>query len=473
MDKRNFAALALFGFAAAALSAQVNIAQDAVAAYALGFAAADQAISSGEAGAYGYERNGYSLAGNVQLKASLEPGYDIVVKLAARGRTGSPYLELQLPPSSAATGSLSLDSVYGRINVWGERKLAFPVELYLWAGKYSVAASNPAKLSRWGTEAALGMLKLPSVPNAGLEMVKVSTDPDQISDFGFATLNVQAHSGGAYDQALPRLYDTDGSMSAHGKAMIGEYAPQLYASARLTNYVLPFAYLSAEAVYTLNGAGIYSGNSFGLAAQFNIPLKSPVLFLPVGLDFGFYEKNVDILSGSIGTALADNTTDFRASWKAGLAAGLRYTVLFQTAAEITLAGSWSHIGHIYRDPIDLFGCSLDAKYTLGDFFVGAGALAGTLADVTWKTKAGVSTMFDDYARTFKPLENYGLEAYGGLNLGEKASIVVGVNKNRGLALGYAIEAVKDGQMKYRQSGSAASDGRYETFAFYLKTTVKM
>jgi len=474
MKTRAIALAAGLGIFLSAAQAQMSVSGDVTGFGSYGIAGPAQAMDSVESGVYATEKNGYYTNANLAFKASLDSLYDVVVKVYARGRTGSPYRELQLATAASSTMGLTLDQAYGRMNILDGLRIAAPVDLFATVGKFPAATMGFGRVGRYGLEAPLGMLKLSSQVNAGIEIEKDFLDGAQYTDAGFATLILQVVANLLSDEAVQRLYDTDGSMSSHGKVVLGEDAPQFFASLKLANYVLPFGILSAEGAYTLNGASIYSGHSFGLSAGLLIPLGDQGYFLPLGLGGAYYQKNIDPLGASTGTGLLDATVDFRDSFRAGFGLGFRYTVPFETEAEASLGASFSQVGHIYRDPLRLFGLSLDVRYGwAGRWYLGGGVILPTLTEAHWATRADVSSLYDDYHHVWKPLENLGYEAYVGITIGLKSNLSLGVNNNRGLAMNYGLESLRDGEMKYLQSGSGSADGRYETFGVFLKTSYRM
>jgi hypothetical protein len=446
--------------------------------YSYGIATDDQLYGvTTEPGFFTDKKNAYSLGSNLQFKTTVD-GNEFTMKVTTKGRTGSPYEDLQLAPASAQAFALTLDTLYGRFPVLGTG-LSLPLELYLSAGKYLSSAAMPGKVTRYGLDAAPAMVKTGGLANAGLEISKTITDESQISDLGFAVVSGQFVSSAFFDEGVSVLYDTDGSMSVHGRVVNGQYAPQFFAQLRGTNVVLPFGLLSAEAVWALNGAGINSGNSAGASALLSLPFMEGKFTVPIGLSGAYYEKNIDALGASASTTTDTvngdlRTTDFRQTIRAGLGLGARYAVPYQMEAELSLGGSYAHIEHIYRAPLDIFGASLDGKLTLNSaYFIGAGGVLGTLQDLVWQNRADVPAGTVDYSHAFAIARNYGWEAYLGVNIGLKGSVVLGVNNNKGLAMNYGLESMKEGEMKYRQPGTTAAEALYETFGVYLKATVKM
>ncbi len=465
VKRKAFFYIMLIAFSIAAYS-QASISEDISAFYAFGIAEPDQAIS-GIVGTYEFLKNGFYVDTNITAKINVAYVYDIAIKLKARKRVGSPYGELQLTFAAPQDFGVSLDSAYGKIDVLNGLKLDSPVDLFLTAGKFEVKASNFQKVSLYGIESALNMLKLKTDLNLGAEAAITFSTREQLFETTYSDLVLQVITGGLLDESIERLYDTDGSMSSHGLPVIGEYDWRLFSSLKLSNYVLPFGVFSAEGIYTYNGAGIYSGHSFGASTLLDITIIPELLSIPVGAGFAFYDKNIDTLAGEV-------WADFRNTIRAGAGLGARFDIPFTVSAALNFGGSFTYINHIYREPISIFGLCVDGKCTAFDsFFIGAGVVLGTLTDVVWQTRSDVSSMYDDYRHTFTLPQNLGFEAYTGINIGTKCSITMGVNNNKGLSMNYALESVKDGEYKYRQKDTAAADGLYETFSVYLKTTLKM
>jgi hypothetical protein len=452
----------LIAFSMSAYS-QASVSEDISAFYAFGIAEPDQVISGVGLGTYEFLKNGFYVDTNITTKINVAYIYDIAIKLKARSRVGSPYGELQLTYAAPQAFTVSVDSAYGRIDVLNGLKLDSPIDLFLTAGKFEVKASNFQKVSLYGIESALNMLKFKSDLNIGLETGMTFSTMEQLFETTYSNLVLQVVAGGFLDESIERLYDTDGSMSSHGQPVIGEYDWRLFSSLKLANYVLPFGVISAEGIYTYNGAGIYSGHSFGASALLNLTIVPELLSVPIGAGFAFYDKNIDALAGDV-------WIDFRNTIRAGAGLGARFDIPFTVSAALNFGGSFTYINHIYREPISIFGLCVDGKCTAFDsFFIGAGAVLGTLTDVVWQTRSDVSSMYDDFRYTFSPLQNFGYEVYTGINFGTKCSITMGMNNNKGLAMNYTLESFKDGEIKYRQKDAEL----YETFSVYLKTTLKM
>jgi hypothetical protein len=101
------------------------------------------------------------------------------------------------------------------------------------------------------------------------------------------------------------------------------------------------------------------------------------------------------------------------------------------------------------------------------YFLGGGFIAGILSELEWKTKEGVNSSADNFTHVFTFKENMGWEVFAGLQF-NKSKFVLGYNNNRGLAMNYGIEAIKESQYKYRQSGSTSADGLLERGGAFVK-----
>jgi hypothetical protein len=280
------------------------------------------------------------------------------------------------------------------------------------------------------------------------------------------------------DEELNELYDTDGSVASKGDPVPDTYSFPLHAALGLDKLALPFGELSAELVYAMNAEHIYSGQSFGADARLDIPLAG-ILTVPVGLGVSFHEKNIDVLAG---TAVEKgwgglypyegDTTGFRGALRIGAGTGVKADLANSgLKAALNLGFSFSQVGHIYRDTLNIPALAVDGRVTYQErYFLGFGVLAGTLSDVEWKTKSDADPAKDNFSHTFKVAENIGWEIFAGLQFG-KSKFLLGYNNNKGLAMNYGVEAPKDGQYKYRQSGSDVTDGLLERGGMFIKCVV--
>ncbi len=446
---------------------QTTVSGDLTGAYSFGLAAEDQSVSSGEVAMYDARQNGYYTAADLIIDSKVSRNFGMYMKLRALSRPGSPYQSLQSLSATPSAFSVAIDSVYGKINAFDSLRIESPVDLFFKAGKYSPASSNYQTVTKYGIESALNMIKIGNNLNVGLEAALQNNSPWRTH-----TLVLQLATNTAFNEFLPRLYDVDGSMSRHGKEVLGEYAPQLFASLKLENYKLALGTLSAECDYALNGADIYSGTSAGAAAKLTTTVIPSVLAVPFGIGAAYYEKNIDTLGATAGATSANSSIDFRNTVRAGFGTGFIYETFFRSIVQVNLGASYTRVEHIYRDPVSFVGLALDGRFTYHyNYYVGAGCIAGTLTDVKWKTKSSVTSMYDDYSKTFTLKNNFGYEVYAGVTLDPKCNIMVGYNNNKGLAMNYALESMKDGQIKYRQKNTAADDRLYEAGGIYLKAVM--
>ncbi len=468
---------------------QATFFQDACAFYSYGIAGVDQIMApTGEPGIFREQENGYNVNTGFGFKANVAYVYDLYVKLIARSRMGSPYQELQLTPASYDSFSLSVDSLYGKIDIFNGLKLNLPIGLYLTAGKFQAAAANYGKVSLYGMDSALNMIKLKTDVNVGLDVSYTFGVLEQMLETTYSSITLQAYTGGRFDDMIQRLYDTNG-VNDHGNVVPASFDWQIFAALKLNSLVLPFGTLSAEADYMYNGAGIYSGNSFGASVLLTptlvkprevsedsyetpTPMSQAMLTLPVGLGFAFYDKNIDALAGNVSPDVGLGTIDFRNTIRAAASVGARFLIEYVAAADLTLSGTYTLVNHFWRSPISIFGASADAKFTWQEkYFIGGGVIFGTLTDVTWQSTADAPSA-EDYLHTFTLPQNMGWEAYLGITIG-KAVITAGVNNNKGLSMNYGLESLKDGEMKYRQPGTTDDQKLWETFGIFLKATLKI
>jgi hypothetical protein len=435
--------------------------------YTLGNASEeDQAIGSGKGnGVYEEQRNGFYTNANIYVRYKPAEFLEGYVKLASTHRPGSLYMPLQLEYYGQSDFSPALDTIYGKAGVFKALGLDLPVELNLKAGKYKTEASYFGKVSRYETESVLYMLKTATTYNYEMEALytgSFNNAPFRVT--GAFTTNYR------FDEATARLYDLDGSVSDHGSPVVSEYAPQLYGSLKLHDFALGSGNLQGEALYALNGADIYSGNSVG--ADFCYTLKLSDLFsVPIGLAAGYYEKNIDVLSDTASTASDRRTTDFRDTFALGLAAGVRYNAA-PIAVDGNLGFSFHSIEHIYREPLTILSASFDVQCVFSDrYFLGGGLMLGALSETTWKTKDGVSEKTNGgkvFEHTFSPAENIGYEVYAGLKLLKNSRFVIGFNQNKGIAMNYSLESKEEGQIKYKQMGTDSTSEKYEVSGLYFK-----
>jgi len=436
--------------------------------YTLGNASKDQMLGTGTGpGAYEEQKNGYFLETNlyVLLKpVSFLEGY---FKLYAIARPGSFYVPLSLESKTEQNFGFSLDRMYVKVSVFDALDLSLPVELYLKTGKYKGEASRYHVISKSGLENILFRMETVSTYNYEVEAAYKPLN----NDF---TISANFLSNYRFDEAIPRLYDNDGGVSDHGMPVLGEYAPQFIASLRFKDVDLADSRLNAEVIYSQNIADIYSGHSVGVDAGYSVPIKGTMgntLSIPLGLGFVWHEKNIDLLSRTASYEQGKETISFRNTLSAALAVGARFKT-GNIGLDGNLAGIFTHIEHIYRDPLQVISAALEVQLTFLDrYFLGGGFVAGTLADTRWKTKDDPKYGPLDgggFDRTFSFADNFGYEVYGGINLWNNCRFVIGFNQNKGIAMNYNLENKPEGQMKYRLAGSELSDPQYEAGGFYLK-----
>ena len=448
----------------------VTITGDLTTIYTLGNAADDQRIDDPQAiGAFfnsqtdGTRKNGYYTAAN--LYAALRPvdwieGY---FKIFAVHRPGSFYMPLQMENMSKKDFAVELDSVYGRASVMRALDIAVPFDLYLKAGKFRSAPNQYGIISRYRTEQVLYMLNTKN--DFTYELGAVIEAPVNLGFF--------AATNYLFNQSVQRLYDEDGAIR-HGSDVLNEFAPQFLLGLRIEDFAPADSMtMSAEAVYGQNVSNIYSGNAIGASARLEFTVNDSIS-IPIGLQFAFYEKNIDLLGQA---ALTPKTTspelgggstiDFRDTLAVALGAGIRYN-RNTLNVQGNIAGSFNSIGHYYRDDLSIVQLSFDTQLTYaGRYFIGGGLLLGSLTGAEWQTREGV--LEEDYYHQFNPSENIGFEIYGGLNLGNNSRFVLGFNKNKGISINNMLEARHDGQMKYKQEDSSwSTDQLLETGGLYVK-----
>jgi hypothetical protein len=453
-----------------------TVSGDLTTIYTLGNADATQLLDATPGGYYGSpsnrqdgaKKNGFYTAASLSASFKPEQWLDGYFRFLSTSRPGSFYLPLQMESYGAESFALALDSVYGKANVFSALTTSeLPADLYVKAGKYKAEASNYGSVSKYGAEAILDMLETGNDFN--YEIGGVLNLGDRRVSAGFVTNYL-------FNEAVQRYYDEDGGVT-HGIAVVGEYDGQYLSMLKLQDLVIPG--LAAEVLYGRNTGGkdTYSGNSFGFSAGYK-PMSgwsigsSGALLPVIGVEFGYFEKNLDVLSRSAilnESSLNNSTKNFRDTHTAGLAAGLRYLGK-DFNIDINLAGVWTSVTHYYRNDISILKLSLDAMCTLDRYFIGGGFIAGTLSDVEWKTNSNVAEALDNYNHTFMVKENTGFEVYAGLFLSSKSKLVIGFNQNKGLALNNMLEAKTEGQVKYTQADarSVTSNKLVEAGGLYCK-----
>ena len=444
-------------------SPKFDITGNLTAIYTLGNAAEDQMLATGTgSGAYEIQKNGYYTQANLFVLFQPVSFLEGFFKLTATARPGSFYVPLSLENYSQQDLGLTVDTVYGKVNVFEALGFSLPVNLFLKTGKYKSEAANYQSFSKFGLETILDVLETANTYHFDIA-AEAQLPGDDALVFAAFTGNYR------FDEAIQRLYDNDGGVANHGGDVLGKFAPQFLIFLGVNNVALAGGPFNAEIIYGQNVSDIYSGHAFGFDAGYSLPL-SGMVSIPIGLGFGWYEKNIDVLSRTAGKSSKTETFDFRNTLSGALTAGIRFTG-GDFGVNAHLAGVFSRIEHIYRDPLPVISLSLDMECNyLGAYFIGAGIVAGTLGDVLWKTADGVDPVKDNngYEHTFTLADNIGYEVYAGINLWKNSRFVIGFNQNKGIAMNYNLENKAEGQMKYKLAGSEAVDSLYESGGLYLK-----
>lgn len=471
MKSRVFICMVLFFSVVFSLSAQV-VSGDLTTIYTLGNAAPDQKLGTGTGnGAYDNQKNGYYAQANLYVNfrpISYLEGY---FKLYATARPGAFYVPLSVESYSQQNFDFGFDKLYGRVSVFDALELDLPVNLYLKTGKYKAQAANFQTISRFGLENILDLMETDNTWNYEVqaEMKPMGADSSVYASFA---------GNYRFDEGIQRLYDNDGGVSLHGQKVLDEFAPQFMVFLGCQGIEIAGSPVMGELIYGKNVAGIYSGNSFGFDANYGLTIVPDVFVFPIGLGFGYFEKNIDPLGHNSGTDAGNSTVDFRNVLDGAFSVGLRYKTqnynygATNYAVDVSLAGVFTRIEHIYREPLSIFSLSLDAQFTYNDhYFVGAGLLAGTLADARWQTKSDPKYVPLDnggYDHTFSLADNLGYEFYAGLLFRKGSRFVIGFNQNKGISMNYNLENKVEGLYKYKLAGSDAADGLYETGGIYVK-----
>jgi hypothetical protein len=463
-----FMIICVFTTAAQLQDATFRFSADLTTIYTLGNADDTQYIGQPGAGAFrsdptnnvAAKKNGYYTATHLRAFFNPFPWLNGYFRLYWVSRPGTFYLPLQTENVGGKDFDLSLDNMFARASIFEALDLDMPVELFFKAGKYKAQASYFGTVSRYQIEHPLFLMHTKT--DFTYELGAVLEYPFRLSA-SFATNYLLT-------EAIERRYDEPGGMGLQGTIVPNSYAPSFLTLVQFEDETLG---IKAELLYGQNVSGIFSGHAAGFSALYNLEL-SETMSLPVGLSFGFYEKNVDLLGRAVlanpPASEPDHTRDFRNSWMAGFGTGLRLA-MDPLDINFNLAGNYSSIGHFYRDNLNVFGMSIDTQITLqGRYFIGGGFIAGTLMDATWKTKEGEDR--DDFNHTFTFMENFGYEIYAGLNLAKNGRFLIGFNQNKGLSLNHMLEARTDGQMKYKQAGTEWADKLVEAGGLYIKFLVR-
>ena len=440
--------------------------------YSLGNAAEDQMLGTGVGdGAYVETKNGYFVESNLYALFNPVPYLEGYFKLYTIARPGSFYTPLALERKSEQNFNLVLDRVYGRIDVFEALNLSLPLGLglALKTGKYKAEPAFYNRVSKFTIEDITYMMVSANTYNYEIE---ASIKP---IDDNF-TISASFVGNYLFDESIQRLYDIDGGVSDHGFPVLGKYAPQFMSFLRFNDLALGGGLLNAELIFGQNVSNIYSGNAFGAALNYVLPVIQDSLSLPIGLGFAMYEKNIDIISRTASTD-RNETTSFRNTVSGSLALGVRFKS-GDLELNANLAGVFNNVEHIYREPLQIISMSVDTQLIFHDrFFLGGGFIAGTLTDANWKTIDDPQIIPKDrggYDHTFTLADNFGYEIYGGLNLWENTRFIIGFNQNRGLAMNYNLENKGEGLIKYKLAGSDTVVGelpKYETSGLFIKFVI--
>jgi hypothetical protein len=469
MKKKLFIACFVFAVVVFQATAQdeekFTISGDLTAIYTIGNANETQRFPEPVAGAYGGDpnkaakKNGFFTAANLYAAFHPLPWLDASFKLYGISRPGSVYFPLQmenLDPKDF-NADLSIDSFYARASVFKALDVDLPVDLFLRAGKFKAQASAFGVVSKYGTEQILYLM---NIKNDFTYELGVSFDSP-------ANITASVAANYRFNEATQRYYDEDG-MEDHGIPVPDKYAPQLFGGVKMQGLEVPSGTLSAEVLYGNNVSNIYSGHAAGFSALYMIDI-SEQLKIPAGLLVSYYQKNIDMLANAaVVPEKGDNTMNFRDSLSFGLGTGVRYENDL-LGLDFNLGASYNSIKHYYRNDLAIIKFSADTMVTLSkNYFIGGGVIAGTIGDVTWKTRDDADATKDEYEHTFTLMENLGYEFYAGINLAKSGRFIIGFNQNKGLSLSNMLEAKVEGQMKYKQLDTEWKDRLIEAGGLYFK-----
>jgi len=444
---------------------KVIISGDLFALYTIGNASNDQKIDDPLAtGAFfndpvtGTRKNGYYTYANLYSTFKPFNWFEGYFKIYAISRPGSFHMPLQMENLGKQDFALTLDAVYGKVDVLQALSVDTPFDIFLKAGKYKAQAAQYGIISKYKTEQVLYMMntKTDFTYEAGVTL----NEPVKFLA-SFATNYL-------FDESVQRLYDEDGGIANHGDAVLNEYAPQFLIGLRmwdLNNF-------SAELLYGQNVSNIYSGNVAGLSLKYIADINDGIS-IPIGLQFGLFEKNIDLLGeAAVASPIylgGTTTVDFRLSWAAALGTGFRMKGE-SLNMEVNLAGAFNSITHYTRNDLNIIKLSVDTMFTIVDkYFIGGGLIFGSLLDAEWKTREDARDKETYYEHTFTLAENMGYEIYAGINLAKDSKFIIGFNQNKGISLNHMLEAKHEGQMKYKQADSSwKQDQLVEAGGLYFK-----
>ena len=456
--------LTLTGFVVSAQDTDkiVDISGDLTAIYTIGNADSEQRMGTDPdvVGQYfnnpytGSRKNGYYTVAN--LYANIKPlswieGY---FKLYAISRTGSFYMPLQMENLNRGDFSFTLDAVYGKASLFDAIEIDIPLDIFFKAGKFKSQAAQYGIISKYKTEQVLYMMNIKTEFTYEMEVV---------FDAGFGKLGAFFATNYLMDQSVQRYYDEDGGMGLHGTRVLNEYAPQFLAGIRIFEIDTDTLKVNTEILYGQNVSNIYSGHAAGFSGNASLKI-SDMITIPIGLQFAFHEKNIDVLGQS---AIAEqlawakatdtlSTMEFRNTISAALGTGLRLKEGFVNF-DFNLAGSFYVIQHYYRNDLMILKASADTMVTFTDkFFIGGGVILGNLLDSQWQTtpEAAADNKEPYYDHTYELKDNIGFEVYGGINLGNSSKLVIGFNQNKGISMNNMLEARHEGQVKFKQADTS-------------------
>jgi len=422
-------------------------------------------------------KNGYYTAINLNVLYNPFSYVDVYAKLQAKSRPGSPYVPLQLESTDAEAFSLSLDSVYGRINVIDAFSLNIPLDVLLKAGKFDTTPSSFQKVTRYGAEDVMSRLR---TKNTYAFQIAAAYQLPFAESIGLSFTTHQK-----FNEAITPLYDSDGSLAKHGNPSLEEkYDIPLHFVLDFLKIATPLGPVSAEMIYAYNAENIFSGSSFGFDAGWDISIPGiDNMVIPFGFGAAVYEKNIDPFAKVALNRKNDNylnilhendanTISFRRAVRTGMGLGVRFYPINALEIKFNAGYSWSQVAHIYRDTLTINSASFDLLVTYDSkFFLGGGMYLGTLNEIEWKTKSDADSSYENgYSHIFKPMDNLGFEIFGGMLFG-KSRFLIGYNCNKGLSMNNAIESIPEAQVIYRQKETGISDGLFQSGGIFTKLVV--
>ncbi|MDR2543874.1 MAG: hypothetical protein LBC80_10570 [Treponema sp.] len=502
MNKRNFL-IGLFLLAASVMSYSQFIAQvdgengpilrlsgDFTNMMTLGLQSEEQSYFAGagspapgfyyldQQGNYISGRNGYYSSISFNIHYHPVSNIEIYMKLLAQYRPGSPYMPLQLEDHSAKTfDDFAVDSAFGRVNVIEGLGLDLPLDVYLKAGKFDTTPSHFNRVSRYGADSVMNTLK--TMNRYAFQVQSVYHNPYDFADSISLTLTTLMR----LNEELPEFFDEDLTSTIFHGHETGDTVLPVHAALTFRNINTPLGGLSLEVLYAYNAMHIHSGHSFGLNTGLKLPVSSK-LSIPVGFGAIFQEKNIDVLAGtSVSRDASDytklytdggyhnpndiRTKSLRQAMRIGVGIGAHYDD-DNIRGELNLGFSVNNIAHIYRQTLSILSASCDFRLTYQNrYFIGGGIYLGTLQDLYWVLKPGITNTQDISNHDFFLTENLGYEVFMGLQM-ERARFLIGYNCAKGLAMSNSLEALPETQIKYRQAGTLTESGLFERGGIFTK-----